>query len=380
MYNSLRLMLVLMLAPMLAMAQAKDETTCPDVKIDLSGLRVLDELDLESMADLKQLKQLAVLESMPDLAGLKDLATIGKAGNFSATAAAFDAEKRKTINKSFKVSAKDALRIENQWGKVHVNTWDKKEIQVTIEVIARASSDAKAQEMLNRVKIQESREGSTYTFRTQKESMRMNGNKSLEVNYTINMPAENAIAVKNRFGDVYLASMKGKADIDLQYGSLKCDRLANTANTLKITYGAGNCGYIGGGNISVAYTEMKVGGAGGLQGSSKFSDFSLGGLEDAMEMDVQYGSFRVDNISKSVQKISLDGGFTPLYLNFADNTNFNFDVNVSFGNFNVDKSLVTITSLERDHTSAEYKGKFGNASSKAVVSINSKYGDVKFTK
>ncbi|MCX2738545.1 hypothetical protein [Pontibacter anaerobius] len=385
MYNSLRLMLVLALAPMLAMAQAKDTAPCPDVTVDLSGLHVLKEMELESLAELRNLKQMAALENLvelKDLSEIEHLVIVDQTGEMEAEAAMFDAEKRKTIDKTFKVSSKDALNIENQWGKVHVNTWDKNEIRVKVDVIARASTDAKAQEMLDNIKVVESREGNTYSFRTKKEPMRINGHnkRSLEINYTIYMPTENAIAVKNSFGDVYLASMKGKADIDVRYGALKCDRLANSGNIVKLSYGSGNCGYINGGNINVAFGEMKVAEAGGLQGSSKFSEFSVGSLEDIVEMEVQYGSFKIDNISKNIRKISVDSGFAPVNLNFADNTNFNFDVNVQFGNFNVDKSLVTITSLEKSYTSAEYKGRFGGASPKGVVSITSKYGDVKFTK
>ncbi|WP_266204044.1 DUF4097 family beta strand repeat-containing protein [Pontibacter kalidii] len=385
MYNALRLMLVLLLAPMLAMAQAKDSAPCPDVTVDLSGLRVLEDMKLENLADLKELKSLAALESLSELkhlAEMKHLVIIDQTGNMGAEAA-FDAEKRKTIDKTFKVSSKDALNIENQWGKVHVNTWDKNEIRVKVDVIARAATEDRAQMMLDNVTIKESREGSTYSFRTEKSPMRINGhnnNRSLEINYTIYMPAENALAVKNKFGDVYLASMKGKVDVDMQYGNLKCDRLANSSNNVKLTYGSGNCAYINGGVISVAYADMKVEEAGGLQGSSQYGDFSVGSLQETMDMKVQYGSFRIDNISNNIRKISLDSGFTPLNLNFADNTNFNFDVNVQFGNFNVDKSLVTITSLEKDYTSAEYKGRFGGPSPQGMVSITSRYGDVKFTK
>ncbi|WP_276497795.1 hypothetical protein [Pontibacter litorisediminis] len=390
-------MLGLVLAPMLAISQARTPAPCPDVKIDLSGLRVLEEMDFESMAELRELKSLAVLEDLKglkDLAGLGDLAELrhlavigqtgpGQTGNLETTEAMFDAEKRKTVDKTFKVSSKDALNIENQWGKVHVNTWDKSEIRVKVDVIARAATDERAQMMLDNISIVESREGNVHSFRTKKEPMRINGNnsnRSLEINYTIYMPAANAIAVKNSFGDVYMASMKGKVDIDVKYGALKCERLANAGNTVKITYGSGNCAYINGGNISAAYADMKVEEAGGLQGSSSYSDFSVGSLQEAMEMELKYGSFRVDNISNNIRKISLDSGFTPISLNFADNAAFNFDVNVKFGNFNVDKSFVTITSLEKDYTSAAYKGKFGSASPKAVVNISSRYGDVKFTK
>lgn len=132
--------------------------------------------------------------------------------------------------------------------------------------------------------------------------------------------------------------------------------------------------------MDVSYGNMNVEGANGLQGSSKFSDFKLGSLGETMEMDVKYGTFAVNNISRNIRRINLSSGFTPISLTFDPNTAFNFDVNVQFGDFKYDKSLVNITSLEKGHTSAEYRGAYGGASPKGLVSVNSKYGDVKFIK
>src|SRR6476661_8753086 len=62
----------------------------------------------------------------------------------------FDAEKSKRINKVFKVNATDKLDIENSFGKIHINTWDKNEITVEVVMIARANSEEKAQEILDK--------------------------------------------------------------------------------------------------------------------------------------------------------------------------------------------------------------------------------------
>ncbi|WP_460880415.1 hypothetical protein [Pontibacter rugosus] len=388
MYNFLRYTLVLALAPTLVLAQDKKQEPCPDVTINLSGLSVFSELKLdklvssleglESLSELKVLASLGSMETLEQLEDIQEMAMVYQTGD----AAAYDVEKRKVIDKTFKVNSKDILNIENEWGKVHVNTWEKNEIRVKVDIIARAGNEAKAQEILDNIKVLENREGNTFSFRTKREPMRINGNnnKGVEINYTIYMPTENAVAIKNSFGDIYLASMKGKVDIDLKYGSLKCDRLTNTGNTLKIAYSSGSCTYISGGNMQVAFSNMKIDGANNLQGTSKYSDFKIGNLEEVIDLEVKYGSFKIDNISKNIRKVSLDSGFTPVNLNFEDNSAFNFAVNVQFANFNVDKSLVTITSLEKDYTSAEYKGKFGGASPKGTVNIVSKYGDVKFTR
>jgi len=295
---------------------------------------------------------------------------------------AYDAEKRRTIDKTFKVSRADMLNIENKFGKVHINTWDKNEIQVKVNIIARASTDGKAQEILDKIKVTQVREGNTISFRTSIEPMRVSGhnNKGFEVNYTISMPEENPLTVKNTFGDVYIAALSGKANINVKHGSFRGEGLSNASNTLKLAYASGSCNFINGGSLDIAYADMNVGEANNLHGTSSYSEFKLGSLGEIMEMEVKYGSFKVDNISRNIQKIALDSGFTPISLGFAPTTAFNFDVSVQFADFNYDKSLVNITSLERDHTSAEYKGEFGGASPKGLVSINSKYGEVKFTK
>lgn len=295
---------------------------------------------------------------------------------------AYDAEKRRTIDKTYKVTRADLLNIENEFGKVHINTWDKNEMHVKVEIIARAGSESKAQEVLNNIKVTESREGNTIAFRTNIPPMRISGNsnKGFEVNYTISMPEGNPLTVKNTFGDVYLATLKGKANINVKHGSFRCDRLGNTSNIVKLTYASGACTFINGGNMDIAYADMNVREANNLHGTARYSDFKVGSLGEIMEMDVKYGSFKVDNISRNIRKIAFDGNFTPISLNFEPNTAFNFDVSVQFTEFNYDKSLVNITSLEKGNTSAEYKGEFGGASPKGLVSINSKYGEVRFSK
>ncbi|MEJ8800944.1 hypothetical protein [Pontibacter sp. H249] len=395
------LTLVAALVPNLAQAQKKSTGTCPSevqVDINLSGLSSLAELSsLADLADLASLADLAEVKEIPELMKLSDLSQELEGLNESFMqeqtgdgtviinqdeAAAYDSEKRKTFDKTYKVSNSDALNIENKFGRVQVKTWAKNEIQVKVDMIARASSESKAQEILNNISVTDSRQGNIISVATKMEPMRVSGNsnKSFEINYTIYMPENNALTVKNSFGDVNLAALKGKTDIYVKYGSLKTERLSNTENKVKLAYSSGTCGYINGGNVEVSYANLNVDGTNGLSGYSKFSDLKIGSLRDELNLEVKFGTFKVDNISKNVRRISLDSGYTPISLRFEDNSAFNFDVNVSFADFKVDKSLINVTSLEKNHTSAEYKGRYGGASGKGSVSINSKYGDVKFVK
>ncbi|WP_299704901.1 hypothetical protein [uncultured Pontibacter sp.] len=297
---------------------------------------------------------------------------------------AYKSEKRKTFDKTYKVSKSDVLNIDNKFGNVHVNTWNRNEIQVKVDIISRANSEQLAQEMLNKINVADSRSGSTISVKTEMGSMNSKGgHQSFEINYTINMPEDNQLVVKNSFGNVYLPDMKGKVDLTVRYGAFKVGNLANSSNSIKASFcnsSSNTISSLNKGNVDLAYSTLNLGNTNGVNGSSKFSDLKIGNLSEALDMDVKYGTFRVDNVKRNFKTISVNGGFTPIQFHFEDDSAFDFNVNVQFADFKVDRNLVKFTTLEKGHTSAAYKGRFGSSTSKGSINITSKYNDVRFTK
>src|SRR5450432_4401259 len=72
--------------------------------------------------------------------------------------------RRRLINKSYNVTANDKLQIENQFGNVIVSTWDKDQITVDIEIVTKATTDEKAQEMMDKVDVKDAQNGNTISF------------------------------------------------------------------------------------------------------------------------------------------------------------------------------------------------------------------------
>jgi hypothetical protein len=296
----------------------------------------------------------------------------------------YDSEKRKTFDKTYKVNKSDVLNIDNKFGNVHVNTWNRNEIQVKVDIISRANSEQAAQEMLNKINVGDSRSGNTISVKTEMGSVNSKGgHQSFEINYTINMPEDNQLVVKNSFGNVYLPDMKGKVDLHVRYGAFKAGNLSNASNSIKASFcnsSSNTISSLNKGNVDLAYSTLNLGNTNGVNGSSKFSDFKIGNLSEGLDMDLKYGTFRVDNVRKNFKTISVNGGFTPIQLHFENDSAFDFNVNVQFADFKVDRNLVKFTTLEKGHTSAAYKGRFGSSASKGSINITSKYNDVKFTK
>ncbi|GAA4305446.1 hypothetical protein GCM10023183_19680 [Nibribacter koreensis] len=331
---------------------------------------------------------------------------------------AYDFSKSKKFSKTFKVSSADKLNVENQFGKVDVQTWNRNEIAVEVNIITRASTDAKAQEILDKINIQATHGANLVSVVTVREPMQIqtSSGKSFEVNYLVKMPKGNALTLSNKFGDVVLPDMDGATQVSVKYGSINAGRLNSKDNKVSLEYGkeGSTVEYMRGGNLNVRYSSLKLtsaeslmastayskisidnidalaiesrydsqfrlGNVNQLSGRGSYSNFKIGNLKESAGMDMKYCStFEIANIASGFKKIDVTGGYTSINLNFADKTAFNFDVNTSYGNLKVDQDLVDYSFKEVRNTSATYKGKFGKASPKGLVNVTSKYGSVQF--
>ncbi len=328
----------------------------------------------------------------------------------------FDEEKSKKISRTFKVKASDQLSVENKFGKVHVNTWDRSEITVEVTMTGRANSAERAGQVLDAIDVKVSEEPGLISFRTgigKIQNNNNNGKKGFEINYTINMPRNNPLKLKNSFGDVYVGDLNGKADLHVAYGGLKAERLNHNENFVKVAFGSGSIGYVKGGTIDIDYIsskmniervgnvtissgfsklaiekagniemkarygEVQIGTVDNLTGSAGFSGFDVDHVNEKIIMKVQYcNDFDVKSVAKNFREISLDGSFSKIRVRFDPATSFNFDVNLQFAELDAN-NLNNFSFVEKKSTSKVYRGNFGTNQG-GIVKINSRYGDVNF--
>ena len=64
-------------------------------------------------------------------------------------------EKKKTYTKSYNVSNSDKISLTNQFGELKISTWDKNEVKATVTITAEASTDEKAQAILDNIIIED---------------------------------------------------------------------------------------------------------------------------------------------------------------------------------------------------------------------------------
>jgi hypothetical protein len=295
-------------------------------------------------------------------------------------------EKIKNYSKSYSVDGDDVLQISNSFGKVVVNTWAKKEFKVDVQMKFSADDEEYVNNMINSSSITDSKDGSVVSFKTNLgRNNSRHGNNHIEVNYTVYMPAGNALDLTNRFGNITLPDMSAKTTINLSYGTLNAQQFLNRDNGIKVRFGNANITTFNGGKLDIGYGKLKAGVLSNVNASISFGSMNAERLKNSADVNIKYGDgFDIGTIDRSVRNLTINASFTKIKLDFREADNFSFDVVTKFGDFNYNDDKMKVTAKtpadgERGWSSTKtYKGYIGKDNSDGKLSINASYTDVKF--
>ncbi|QKJ32722.1 hypothetical protein HQ865_24160 [Mucilaginibacter mali] len=305
--------------------------------------------------------------------------------------------KTKAYTKSYNVDANDKLQVENRYGKVVVNTWNKNEVKVDVEIKAYANEDDEAQKLLDLVKINDSKDANGVNFKTQIGdentkntwwgTMTTNGKTTVRktvVNYTVYMPAKNALTIANSYGAIVLPELSGKLDIKNSFGSLTTKALTNPANVINIRYGDANIESLTSADVKLAYGSLDLQSADKLNAEFSYSPAKIGTISTSGNITVRSGDgVQITNLGKNLKTLQVNAQYAPVKLSSLTNDNADFDVTVRYGAFTYNNGVnVTSKSPGEDDrrwtTTQTYKGHIGKGNSDKVIVIKSNYSSVKF--
>lgn len=298
-------------------------------------------------------------------------------------------EKVKNYSKSYPADGNDVLQISNSFGKVVVNTWAKKEFKVDVQMKFGADDEEYVNNMINGSSISDSKDGSIVSFKTILARNNSNhGNNHIEVNYTVYMPAGNALDLTNKFGSTVLPDLSGKVTVAISFGSLIAQQLTNSENDIQIKFtqnGPSSIALLNGGKFKLAYGKLKAGIFNNVDADISFSSVNVDKLKNSSTFRIKYGDgINVGTIDKSVKNININASFSKIKLDFKDSESFNFDITTKNGDFNYndDKTKVTAktpSDEERGWSSTKnYKGYIGKNNSDGKITITASFSGVKF--
>jgi len=289
-----------------------------------------------------------------------------------------EVRKKKTINKSYNVGPDDKLEIENQFGNVQIDTWDKSQITVDIEIGVRASSEEKAKYVMDELDVKEVQSGHIISFKTKvgeihnnDKNDRHHGNtdedRSFYIDYVIHMPSANRLSVENSFGKTEIGDFKGLVSLTSKFGSLKTGRLDNVDN-IDVEFGKAYISEVTNGKVVFKFNKESM--IGKVNGSVKISsEFSH---------NVQF------NVAEDIKDLYVSESYSEMKMVIPKSISAHFDVHTSFGSFHNDSELNIREKREGadendygPHFDKDYSGQAGDG--KAIIKIKSSFGSIRLT-
>lgn len=275
-------------------------------------------------------------------------------------------EKKKTYTKSYTVSNSDKISFNNQFGELKINTWDKNEVNVTVTITAEASTDEKAQAILDHISIEDGKSNDGVYFKTKldkkKEQKWGKGEKQgFHIDYVVNVPARNPLYAKNEFGPMSIDDYSGEVTLESKFGSLTTGKLSNVKKVL-VEFGKATIGSINNGSLVIKFSKAAID--------------NLDGNVNAVFEYCDIAKLRVDNNTKA---LTVKNSFSNLYLDVNNNISANFDISTNFGDLH-NKTNFEIKEEDDDDDkhgprfNKRYLGKSGSGN--IAMKIRSEFGQV----
>lgn len=320
-------------------------------------------------------------------------------------------ELKKSYHETFDVKSDAKVQIDNKYGQVHIQTWDKDQVVIDVEVSVDARNEKDSQKILDKINVKISGSNDLVKAYTSFDGNLNCKNCDMNIEYEVKMPASLLLDLKNEFGNAYVGALKGAAKIRIDYGNLELSGLASKDNSITVKFGNAEIGDVKAAEMHFEYSNLELGKAGYLDLYSRFNGIEIGevselildsqydGVEigggDAMEIkasftDIEigelfdklilssnYGGVEVLRVSGGFSLIDIDSEFGGVELGISKSASYKLKAYASFGDVDFPEANASISKRIEKDFSEEVEAFIGDdKNSSSVVNISVKNASV----
>lgn len=321
------------------------------------------------------------------------------------------AEFSRVIKKEFTVNPDAQLVVNNRFGKVHCANWEKNSISFEVTITVTAADQKEADKKFLRIAIDFSGSPSSVTAITNMDELKNSGKGKFSIDYMVNMPGTVNLDVTNKFGDIFINELQGKARINLGYGNLEAKKLGNSDNLLDIKFSKARVNWITGAVLSLKYSDMKLDYAGSLRldsrfsnldaekivvlnvvfqggtltmenssavdSKSKFSDIDIQRIEQSLNLDIQYGNCEVHEMPADFTSVNIRNKYGDVSIGLNDQAKYSLEADLKFCELDFPSDKAKFSFRSTTPTANAYKGTIGGSDSPlSKVIVHSEFGNV----
>lgn len=272
--------------------------------------------------------------------------------------------REKTYEKTFPKEGVEELVLSNTSGKMEIVQSEGTEITVSAIMKVTAKSDAKADEVLEQIRISDTKMSSYVKIETVFEKdmglKQFLSGMSIQVDYKINVPRGIKLRLISNNGNVYLGNFTGELNADIRNGDFKAAVLKGgevyvkqekgifsveevawlngdfKSSTIQVGSGDeirlntsscdGELESVDKLNIRSSGGSMQIGDVEELRGSSSFTKYEVQDLANVLDMDMKMGEMNARNVQLLFSEIRLKGSFTKVGLTFMKDAGYQLEI------------------------------------------------------
>lgn len=330
----------------------------------------------------------------------------------------------KSFQKEFKVDKNSKLIINNRFGQVSIENWDKKSVLIEVEVTVEHSSKDKAERILSSISVTLDQVGNEIRGVTEVQDniMKSCGNinfnssdsKELSIDYKVKMPKDLTIDLTNKFGDTFIDELTGHSTIEIKYGNLKANRIFYGSNDplSMLTIGYGNASIdevewmrfdIKYANVDIVkskalvvlskfskisvdqassivvdskYDTYNIGTIANIVGESGYTTYRIKQFDKKMDIETKYGDVKIESVNSQFESISFVGSYSSIYAPIPVDVSYKLDAEASFGGISYN-SPDRVSRIESNNKMT-VDGRVGNSdNTSANVKVRVRFGSAK---
>ena len=327
----------------------------------------------------------------------------------------------KKYHKEYSVTSNSQLYLENKYGDIDVRNWDKNQVTIDVVITVKHRDPEKADKLLSFLDVEFSQEGDKIKavthidnkFSKSNRSVFNNESKEFSIDYTVNMPTNMYLELRNKYGDTFINELSGLVNIYVKYGYLKVNKLLRgnikPCNEIYIGYGKAEVTEVNWLKLNMSYSRIEfetskalmvmskysklyLNDSRSIVAESKYDTYNVGEVDNlvfsaaygslkseqvnkTLQLDMKYTPCKVDYIPSGFEKIEIENRYGGIKLGIDSNASYKINGNAEYAKIYI-PSGSKLSRIE-ENTKLSINGLVGtDPNTSSVVRINTKYGSV----
>lgn len=269
----------------------------------------------------------------------------------------------KKIEKSFAYKQGYEVNIEGEKADVSIQTWDKNEIRIELELIAKHKDQAVAIKDIEALKYLAQRVKNKVYLRnyvsTEKDAPKPSA--ALSARYVITLPEDCPVYLKNHFGEANISNLTNSLRVNSEFSSIGLENIQGTVD-LQSRFGDIIGDLIDG--------QVKI--------NSRRSDILLTNISGSYDITSHYGVIRIF-AEDQLLKLNLNATHSDVYFYNPNPSFYSYNLAANQGNINVPEDL-KLALLEDQPTLKRYRFKPPQREYFATITLTVTLGDIHLEK